>query len=73
MELMKNGLGLPAVKRISDALAKTAALEKTFDEAVFIQAATDPLESLELKKRVQHLIKVIQEFLPDEFEQADEC
>ena len=36
MELIKNGLGLPAVKRISDALAKTAALEKTFDEAAFI-------------------------------------
>ncbi|MFY0640222.1 MAG: DNA alkylation repair protein [Bermanella sp.] len=73
MELMKNGLGLPAVKRISDALAKTAALEKSFDEAAFIQAATGPLESLELKQRVQHLIKVLHEFLPQGFEQAVEC
>ncbi|GAA6134443.1 DNA alkylation repair protein [Oceaniserpentilla sp. 4NH20-0058] len=73
MELMKNGLGLPAVKRISDALAKTAALEKSFDEAAFIQAATGPLESLELKQRVQHLIKVLHEFLPAGFEQAVEC
>ena len=73
MELMKNGLGLPAVKRISYALAKTAALEKTFDEVAFIQAATSPLESLELKQRVQHLIDVLHQFLPQGFEQAVEC
>ncbi|MGB3667184.1 MAG: DNA alkylation repair protein [Bermanella sp.] len=73
MELMKNGLGLPAVKRISDALAKTAALEKTFDDAAFIQAASGPLESLELKQRVQHLIAVLHDFLPQGFEQAVEC
>ena len=43
---MKNGLGLPVVKRISDVLSKTAVLEKTFDKATFIQAVTGPLESL---------------------------
>ena len=73
MELMKNGLGLPAVKRISAALSQTPALQYAFDDVAFIQAATGPLESLELKQRVQYLIAVLHDFLPQGFEHAVEC
>ncbi|MGK0445223.1 MAG: 3-methyladenine DNA glycosylase AlkC [Bermanella sp.] len=73
MEPMKNGLGLPAVTRISHALAQTRTLQDTFDSDAFIQAAMAPLESLELKERVQHLIETLHQFLPTDFEQATEC
>ena len=43
MELMKKGLGLPEVKRISAALSQTPALQHAFDDVAFIQAASGPL------------------------------
>lgn len=70
---MKNGLGLPAIKRISKALAQTTILQNTFDSHAFIQAATGPLKSLELKERVQHLIEVLHQFMPEDFEQTIAC
>ncbi|MFT5592439.1 MAG: 3-methyladenine DNA glycosylase AlkC [Oceanicoccus sp.] len=73
MELMKNGLGLPAVQRISHALAQTRSLQNTFDRSAFIKAATSELESLELKERVQHLIATLHQFLPANFEQTIAC
>ncbi len=70
---MKNGLGLPAIKRISQALAQTRTLQNTFDCKAFIKAAKKPLESLELKERVQHVIETLHQFLPVEFDQAVKC
>ncbi len=73
MELMKNGLGPAAIERISNALSKTITLSQSFDRAAFIQQATSPLETLELKERVLHVIETLHQFLPRKFEQAVNC
>ncbi|MFT5592441.1 MAG: hypothetical protein ACI8SR_000800 [Oceanicoccus sp.] len=43
MELMEHGLGLPVVKRISDALAKMAALEKHLMKRLLFRRLLAPL------------------------------
>lgn len=67
MELMKNGLTEPAIKRIAFALSKVLT---NFSREQFIALSLDNIEQLELKERVQHLIKVIHTFMPNSFPQA---
>jgi 3-methyladenine DNA glycosylase AlkC len=73
MELMKNGLGPSAIKRIAHALSKTDTFHHSFDSVAFIQQATASLETLELKQRVQHVIETLHDFLPREFDQTVNC
>jgi len=73
MELMKNGLGPAAIERISNALSKTITLGQSFDSVAFIQHATSPLETLELKERVLHVIETLHQFLPRKFDQTISC
>lgn len=65
--LMKDGLGLAAVRRISDGLLAAGA---QFDTQQFQHEALTGIESLELKQRVQHLVKVMANYLPRDFEQT---
>jgi 3-methyladenine DNA glycosylase AlkC len=67
MELMKNGLAKPAVIRIAGAL-KAVIID--FSEENFIKSCLTDLDKLELKQRVNHLIKVIHLFMPEDFSQA---
>ncbi len=67
MELMKNGLAEPAIKRIASALSKVLT---SFDEKQFISLSLNNLSQLELKERVQHLIKQLNTVLPANFPQA---
>jgi len=60
MELMKNGLGPSAIKRISNAFTR---LSGNFDSESFEKFALDNLSSLELKQRVHHIIEVLQQHL----------
>lgn len=62
--LMKDGLGQAAVHRISHGLLAAGA---EFDVETFHQDALNGLDSLELKQRVQYLIGVIAQYLPDDF------
>lgn len=67
MELMKNGLNDVAINRIASAFSQ-ASLE--FDRDSFINTANTGLQTLELKERVDHLITVLHQHLPTDFEQA---
>ncbi|MCJ8321519.1 MAG: DNA alkylation repair protein [Colwellia sp.] len=67
MELMKNGLAEPAIKRIAFALSKVL---PNFSSEDFIALSLVNIEQLELKERVQHLITVIHTFMPSNFPQA---
>lgn len=64
---MKNGLAEPAIKRIAFALSKVLT---NFSRDSFIASSLVNIEQLELKERVQHLIKVIHSFMPNNFPQA---
>ncbi len=64
---MKTGLSKPAVTRISNALHQTC---PGFDTEQFCIEALDGLDKLELKERVSHLIRVLHEHLPGDFEDA---
>jgi len=74
MELMKNGLSKSAVKRISKALSQVLNNDnvkykkyKVFNIDAFENACLHQLESLELKERVNHIINVLHQFLPNDF------
>jgi 3-methyladenine DNA glycosylase AlkC len=54
--LMKDGLGLPAIKRIAKSLAQVV---PGFDASSFQKNAARGLDALELKARVYHLIDVL--------------
>jgi len=65
--IMKDGLGPVAINRI--AFGVQQAWPK-FDSASFVKAANNEIDSLELKQRVQHLIQVLNQFLPPDFEET---
>ncbi|MGK0443025.1 MAG: 3-methyladenine DNA glycosylase AlkC [Pseudohongiellaceae bacterium] len=67
MELMKNGLAKPAVKRIAFALSQ---VNNDFNSAQFIKEAMEDIEALELKERVNHLITILHQHLPSDFTKA---
>mgnify|MGYP003706700409 CR=1 FL=1 len=67
MELLKNGLGKPAVQRIASALAPQL---PNFNQELFVTQATSGLDGLELKQRVSHLITTLHDFLPENFVEA---
>lgn len=61
---MKNGLAKPAILRISSALKQVL---PQFNENAFIDDCLDNIESLELKERVNHLIAILHQYLPQDF------
>lgn len=65
--LMKDGLGAPAVKRLGQALTEAW---PEFDSRGFRREALKGLTDLELKERVNHLIRVMDGFLPAEYPKA---
>lgn len=65
MELMKNGLGQPAILRIAKAFK---AISSEFDSKAFTKDCLLPLDKLELKERVEHIINVMATYLPKDFE-----
>lgn len=64
---MKSNMGKSAVDRIACALENFLV---DFDKQQFIKKALDGLDNLELKQRVGHIINVLHQFLPDDFEQT---
>jgi len=64
---MKEGLGVAAIKRIGANLRRAW---RAFPEAEFFRSASEGLDHLELKQRVLHVIAVLAECLPSEFESA---
>ena len=64
---MKQNLGKSAVLHIANLLSVSMA---DFAKDLFIKDAIAGLDALELKQRVNHLIKVLALYLPDEFEQT---
>ena len=69
MELMKDGLGKPAIKRISKAFYL---LDQSFNTKSFEQAALKNIDILELKERVHHIIDALHQHLPNSFHQVIE-
>lgn len=69
MELMKNGLAQPAISRISNALTKVI---DNFDAQTFEQSCLNGLNELELKARVNHIISILHDYLPENFPKAAE-
>ena len=67
--LMKDGLGDEAIDRIAQSI-KSAWPD--FDSDGFQRAALVGIDKLELKQRVNHLIKVLHQFLPKSFREAAE-
>jgi len=65
--LMKDGLGEDAVERIITALALSI---PNFPVKQFRKDALNGIETLELKARVHHLIDVLHQYLPDDFEET---
>lgn len=65
--LLKNSIGPQAVQHIAECLKD---IHPDFDSVGFIQTANSELGQLELKARVHHLIKVLHEYLPGDFEQT---
>ena len=74
MEAMKDGLGHNAVRRIASALSALADSKRVdgfeFQPKTFIEHAVAPLEALELKQRVLHVIDTLHQFLPADFRQS---
>lgn len=66
---MKNSLAEKAISRIARALEMSLT---SFDKKRFMMLALDNIHTLELKARVEHLIAVLHQFLPDDFNQAAE-
>lgn len=62
--LMKDGLGLAAIERISKAFGD---LDDKFNQVDFIKSASLGIEEFELKQRVQHVITVLKGFLDPDF------
>lgn len=65
--LMKDGIGKPAIARISNALKQNL---PEFNEKKFQQLALNGLDQLELKQRVYHLINVLHFYLPSNFKKT---
>jgi len=65
--LMKEGLGLAAVERIAESLARTV---PGFPKRDFSAEALAGIERLELKERVRHLIGVLHHYLPTDFNET---
>ena len=63
-QLIKDGLGEEAVGRVAASLARVI---PGFPEDRFLQAAMDGIEDLELKDRVRHMVRVLNDFLPEDF------
>lgn len=66
---MKENLGRNAVVYIAQVLSESIS---DFDKDFFIKDALTGLDDLELKQRVNHLIKVLAIYLPDDFEHTAE-
>ena len=66
-KLMKDGLSTQAVDRIANALS---AVIDNFPVQEFIEDVHRGLTELELKQRVQHIIDVLANYLPAEFNQT---
>lgn len=64
---MKNGLGEAAIDRIALGLSSAW---PDFNSNGFKQEAMRGIEDLELKERVQHLIQVLNQFLPKDYSEA---
>lgn len=62
--LMKDGLGKPAINRISQALTSVM---PDFPSKEFIRQANSGLQGLELKQRVIHIIHVLHDYMPEDF------
>lgn len=67
MELLKNGLSQSAVNRIAGSLHK---VDPEFKRKNFTEDCLKGLDQLELKERVNHIIKVLNHYLPSEFTQT---
>lgn len=67
MQAMKEGLGTSAIKRIATSF--TAVLPQ-FDKESFVAECEEGLDDLELKQRVDHIIKVLHNYLPKNFSSA---
>ncbi|MBN2683899.1 MAG: hypothetical protein JXR40_01345, partial [Pontiellaceae bacterium] len=65
--LMKDGLGSEAVERMAESLKRTV---PGFPKKQFIANAMDGIEELELKDRVRYLIRVLNAYLPEDFEET---
>ncbi len=65
--LMKEGLAAPAIERIARALALVL---DDFDVSGFRRDALAGIECLELKARVDHVIRVLNDYLPSKFSEA---
>lgn len=65
--LMKDGLGIVAIDRIACGINNAW---PKFNRTGFTKAASAEIGSLELKQRVQHLIKILSQFLPADFEET---
>ena len=68
-QLMKDGLSTPAINRIAQALSLTL---PDFPTPRFVVDAERGIRALELKDRVRHLMGVLHNFLPDDFEKTAE-
>lgn len=67
MELMKSGLSENAIYRIRSALEQVLG---KFDGKEFVREALMGLDTLELKQRVQHIIKIMHCYFPKEFSET---
>lgn len=67
MEVMKNGLSQPAIKRISKALTQ---IIPNFAFKSFENDCLEGLADLELKDRVNHIMKVLHHYLPSDFDKT---
>ncbi len=65
--LLKEGLNAKAISRISGAFK---GVYPAFQVQRFEKDCLDGLDSLELKQRIQHIIVVLHQCLPDDFEQT---
>lgn len=65
--LLKDSIGSQSVQHIAECLKD---VHPGFDSVGFTQTANNKLGQLELKARVHHLIKVLHEYLPRNFEQT---
>ena len=66
-KLMKSGISTDAVKRICTVLAD---IIDDFPAQAFQNEALQGLDELELKQRVDHLIAVLNNYLPDDFQKS---